>query len=123
MKKINFTKTIACITATITTAVSVLGINANAYWTTQSFANYNATAYNSTSFDSVYAYTDSSLANINRWVYIANINYNANQMSSPYYKISKNGKVTVNYLGSGFTISKTSHNIQDWPTYSILMNA
>ncbi len=106
-----------------TLVVSTVGVNTNAYWATVSFANDYATAYNATSYNSVYAYTDSSVSNTTRTVYIANVNYNVNPLRSPYFKSSTNGRVVANYTGSGFNTSKTDHSLAGYGSHSIYMNA
>lgn len=121
--KNKFKKSVAGITAFVSLVVSTVGVNTNAYWTTEPFANGYATAYNATSSNSIYASTNSTVSNTTRSVYISHVNNNANPMSSPYFKSSSNGEVVANYTGSGFKSSKTVHSLAGYDSCLIDMNA
>ncbi len=116
-------KVIASLIAVSCLSTCAMSFSTSAYWTTQSFANGNATGYNSVSSTSVYAYTNSTLTNVNRSVYIEHINYNAEPMRSPYFKSSTTGKVIVGVSGSDIFYAKTIHHLDGFDNKTIAMNA
>ena len=122
MKKF-FKKAMASAVAGVTLAVGMTAMSSSAYWATQPFADGNATAYCSVSSTSVYAYTDSPLANVTRSVFIANINNNPQPMRDPYFKTSTSGKVVVQCSGSGITAARTEHSLSGYPNKTIIMNS
>ena len=121
MKK-TLKKAMASVVAGVTLAVGMTAMSSNAYWTTQSFADGNATAYCSVSSTSVYAYTDSPLTNVTRSVFITNIDYNIEPMRAPYYKTSTSGKVVVQCSASGITTARTEHSLSGYSNKIIIMN-
>ena len=121
MRKV-FKKTIASVVAGVTLAVGMTAMSSSAYWASRNFGS-DATAYLSVSSTSVYAYTDSSLTNVTRSVFIANINYNPEPMRDPYFKTSTSGRVVVQCSGSGITVARTEHSLSGYPNKTIVMNA